>query len=99
MPMKKTIYGTLGLVGACAACCAIPIVLPMLAGASLAGAAGASMLTVAVAASIAGLGIFLRRRALQARSGASCAVAPGGHEPSTGSCGCSVNAGSAAACK
>jgi hypothetical protein len=102
-PMKKTIYGALGLAGACAACCAIPLAFPMLAGASLAGAAGFaagdSMLIAAAAASVVGLGIFLRRRALQARSGSSCAAAPAAQAPSNGSRGCSANAGSAGGCK
>lgn len=101
--MKKTIYGALGLAGACAACCAIPIAFPMLAGASLAGAAGFavghSMLIAGAAAGVAGLGIFLRRRALQVRSGMSCAAAPVAQAASGASCGCSAKAGPGGGCK
>lgn len=93
-PMKKTIYAVLGLAGACAACCAIPIAWPMFAGASLAGAAGwavgdSKLLIAGAAAGIVGLAMFLRRRALQGRSGASCATPTATTATLGGSCGCS----------
>jgi hypothetical protein len=91
-PMKKTIYGALGLAGACAACCALPIAFPMLAGASLAGAAGwvagDAMLIAGAAAGVVGLGLFLRRRAVRVGWGASCAVTPEEEAGSRGGCGC-----------
>lgn len=36
--MKKPLLGTIGVVGACAACCAVPLAIPLLGGASLATA-------------------------------------------------------------
>ena len=39
--MKKPLLATLGVVGACAACCAIPVVLPLLGGSALAAALAA----------------------------------------------------------
>lgn len=95
----NTIYGALGLAGACAACCAIPIVFPLLAGASIAGAAGwaaGDSMLIAGAAAAMGLVIFLRRRALQARAGASCATPTAASGPS---CGCSTTRGAAGGCK
>lgn len=39
--MKKPLLASIGVIGACAACCAIPIALPVLSGLSAAGFAGA----------------------------------------------------------
>ncbi|MFN9470607.1 hypothetical protein [Acidovorax sp.] len=38
--MKKPLLATIGLAGACAACCAVPLLVPILSGLSVAGLAG-----------------------------------------------------------
>lgn len=90
--MKKTFYAALGLAGACAACCAIPITLPMLAAATLAGwAIGNSILIAAATAAAAlGLGFILRRRTSQACTNGSCATKSIASKATLGACVCSA---------
>ena len=61
--MKKPILATLGIAGACAACCAIPIVLPVLSGLSVAGLLSfdgiRAALTPSVLAAVAGAAVAL----------------------------------------
>ncbi|MBV7428217.1 MULTISPECIES: hypothetical protein [unclassified Acidovorax] len=81
--MKKPLLATIGLAGACAACCAVPVLIPVISGLSVAGLAGldwdrlsvsreylASALGVAVALAVA-LGIWLARRR---RVGKACTL-------------------------
>lgn len=91
--MKKTVLAILGVGGACAACCAVPILLPLISGTLIAGAAGlASGQTVLVAAGAAGaaaLGVaalwFMRRP----RQAESCATSETGTAEAEGpGCGC-----------
>lgn len=98
--MKKPILAAFGLVGACAACCSIPIALTLVSGLSAAGAASwilgnqAAQFAVAGLAALAvvGIGVWRSRRA-----GASCASEPAADcAPSAGACGCSTNSGKAA---
>ena len=74
--MKKTLLAVLGLAGACAACCTIPIVLTLVGGLSVAGVAAwiagnqAAQLAVAGlgAVLLVGIGVWRARRA-----GVNCA--------------------------
>lgn len=92
-PVKKPLLATAGLIGACAACCAVPLLIPVLAGISagaltLAGlnawladghflAVGAGV----VAVTLAGWGIWhVRRRS-------ACAL-PGVEAPACDARGC-----------
>ncbi|RYH59503.1 MAG: hypothetical protein EON54_11105 [Alcaligenaceae bacterium] len=81
--MKKPLLATIGLAGACAACCAVPVLVPVISGLSVAGLAGldwerlsasreylALALGVAVAMAVA-LGIWLARRQ---RVGKACTL-------------------------
>lgn len=86
--MKKTLLGLLGIGAACAACCAVPLALPLLAGLGLAGF-GVAGVTVPAFGWIAGLaagaamlasGLYLWRKRQAAP--ASCSV-----DASAG-CGC-----------
>ncbi len=89
--MKKTIYGALGLAGACAACCAIPIAFPMLAGASLAGAAGwaaGDSLMIAGGAAAVVAGAIFWTRARRAKAGAACAPKT---DPANAACACAAS--------
>lgn len=95
--MKKPLLTTIGLAGACAACCAVPLLVPIISGLSVAGLVGldwnrlaasqeylAIVLGVAVALAVA-LGLWLARRR---RTASACA--PHGGEPQlASSCGCS----------
>ena len=54
--MKKSLLATAGVVGACAACCAIPVAIPLLGGLSVAGLTGMAT-SHAVTAATAGLAI------------------------------------------
>lgn len=88
--MKKPLLTTLGLAGACAACCAVPLLVPILSGLSVAGLAGldwgrlatspaylATVLSIAVALALA-LGVWLvrRRRATRVCATSAAALAP-----------------------
>lgn len=83
----KTVLGVLGLTAACAACCAIPIALPMLAGLASSGAGLAAWGWPAAAALLAatgavGMAIVLRNRK-RAQERMKVATA--------GTCGCSTS--------
>lgn len=98
--MKKPLLATIGLAGACAACCAVPVLVPVISGLSVAGLAGldwerllasreylASALGVAAALAVA-LGIWLARRR---RVGASCSLSGLAADNAPGAsrgCGC-----------
>jgi hypothetical protein len=92
--MKRTVLATLGVVGACAACCAIPLAIPLMAGLSVTGLAVLEAayfntgigLVVAVAV-VAGIGAWLVRRRKRAcladAEGAACRT-----EGAAKGCGC-----------
>ena len=96
LTMKKPLFAALGVAGACAACCAIPLALPLLGGTAVAALVAAWGLdlgtnidwTVAAifAAGSAGFLIWSRRRPQAAcdknGTSTSCTLPPGG-------CGCS----------
>jgi hypothetical protein len=85
--MKKPLLGLLGVGAACAACCAIPLAVPLIGGASAAGLAlladwdGVLGVGLAAALVVAG-GLWWSRQ----RKAAACKVVPG--SPGAGSCGC-----------
>ncbi len=100
--MKKPALATLGVVGACAACCAIPLALPLLSGLSAAGLVSidwdglnlgsqvAAAATGLAAAALVGGGLWWHRK----RNAATACAAPSGTTgalpAATGSgCGCS----------
>lgn len=99
--MKKPILATVGIAGACAACCAIPIVVPLLSGLSVAGMlgidwrqlpVGGELMAVAAGAAVAlaaGLSIWTSRRR---RSAAACAASVGKKDWPASSCGCDKSA-------
>ena len=88
--MKKPVLATLGVVGACAACCAIPLALPLLSGLSVAGLAsidwdwlniGGEVAAVGAglaAAALVGGGLWWhrKRRATRCASACSCGSRP-----------------------
>ena len=86
--MKKPLLGLLGIGAACAACCAIPLALPLLAGFGLAGFSLAGLAApafgwiagLAAATALLASGIYLWRKRQAAP--ASCSV-----DASAG-CGC-----------
>ena len=98
--MKKPLLTTIGLAGACAACCAVPLLVPILSGLSVAGLIGldwrqmtsnpqymAVVIGTTVALAVA-LGLWLVRRRRATRACAP-ATAPGnGDTPTASSCGC-----------
>lgn len=78
--MSKKILGALGLVGACAACCAIPFAIPFLGAMVLSGATafGMGLDTIVCAAVLllaAGAVVVWYRRGLRAK--ATACAAPG----------------------
>lgn len=91
--MKRPALATLGVVGACAACCAIPLAIPLMSGLSVAGlasidwdclsvggevaAAGAGL----AAATLVGAGMWWHRR----QTAANKCAAP---EPAAATAGC-----------
>lgn len=99
--MKKPLLTTIGLAGACAACCAVPLLVPIISGLSVAGVVGldwerltssreymAPVLGVTAAFAVA-LGLWLFRRQ---RTGKACApdvISPSNALQASGSCGCS----------
>ncbi len=99
--MKKPALATMGVVGACAACCTIPLAIPLLSGLSIAGLAtlnwGASgayvgVIAAGVAASAAvGAGIWWSRRRKAAARCVTRSSSPAElTQPASGGCGCSV---------
>lgn len=99
--MKKPLLAGVGIIGACAACCAVPLALPILSGLSggtLAGALGwdhlsggaAAALAVGASAVAAGLVLWLSKRANP--QALSCAVPLPGQR--SGGCGCASTDGS-----
>ena len=108
--MKKPILATLGIAGACAACCAIPIALPLISGLSVAGLVGfdwqqftVSREFLAVAAGstvaiVAGLAMWSARRRRAASACASSGSAPVALQTQTeNACGCTGSSNSAPA--
>ena len=100
--MKKPVLATMGVVGACAACCAIPLALPLLSGLSVASLASINWdglnigreLAVAGAALVAaGLvwgGLWWSRKRKAAACAATVATPGASGAPAAGSaCGCS----------
>ncbi len=96
--MKKPVLTVFGVAGACAACCAIPLLVPLVGGASVAGliamASGdwlglssnaAVIASAIVVAALVGFAIWLVRRR---RSNAFCQV-----EPAVVSAGCATVSG------
>jgi hypothetical protein len=100
--MKNPLLTTLGLAGACAACCAVPLLVPLVSGLSVAGLVGldwerlamsreymAIVVGIAVAFAVA-LGIWLVRRQ---RASSACAAPVVAHSSAAtqpaSSCGCS----------
>ncbi|MDP2817683.1 MAG: hypothetical protein Q8O29_05285 [Polaromonas sp.] len=100
--MKKPALATLGVVGACAACCTIPLAIPLLSGLSVAGLVsidwdglnlGSEVATAAmglVAAVLVGGGIWWQRK----RKATTACAAPSGTAaaspaPAGSGCGCS----------
>ena len=51
--MKKPLLASLGLIGACAACCAIPLAIPLASGLSVAGLASIDWNTLAIGGDVA----------------------------------------------
>lgn len=104
--MKKPLLTTIGIAGACAACCAVPLLVPIISGLSVAGLFGLDwdLLTTnraylaAVAGIAAGLAVALglwlakRRRAAQACGTSPVPTEGGSSLQSQSSCGCSGNA-------
>lgn len=98
--MKKPLLATLGLAGACAACCAVPVLIPVISGLSVAGLAGldwerllasreylASALGVAAALAVA-LGIWLARRRRIGRACTLGALSTNNGPLASRGCGC-----------
>lgn len=98
--MKKPLLTTIGLAGACAACCTVPLLVPILSGLSVAGLVGldwnrmatntqylAVVIGVAGALAVA-LGLWLVRRRRGTRACASAAAPGSGESASASSCGC-----------
>ena len=90
--MMKPLLALLGVGAACAACCAIPLALPLIGGLAVSGALGAIAgwqlaLGAGVLAAIAGAAWRLRRRPR------ACALKPG--PENTTACGCGTRGSSA----
>jgi len=105
--MKKPLFTTLGLASACAACCAVPLLVPVLSGLSAAGLVGVDWTQLAIShgyvAIVSGVvvafavtfGLWLIRRK-RATNVCSNAVVPHSGEVQTAlSCGCSGPSNSA----
>jgi high-affinity Fe2+/Pb2+ permease len=96
--MKKPARAAMGVIGACAACCAIPLAIPLISGLSVAGLAsidwdclsiGGEVAAVGAGLAAAGLvggGIWWHRRRKAAAQCAVPALASAGSN-----CGCSSN--------
>lgn len=100
--MKKPLFAALGVAGACAACCSIPLLLPLLGGTAVAALLagwglelGTALNVLFAAALVAAVGavLWLKRRPkadCQNRGSstpAACTLPPGG-------CGCGPKAAS-----
>jgi len=94
--MKKPALAAMGLIGACAACCAIPLAIPLISGLSVAGLASidwggltmGSELAIVAGLAAAGLvtsGLWWHRRRTAA---AQCALPT----PAASGCGCATKA-------
>lgn len=87
--MKKPFLAVFGVAGACAACCAIPLAIPLLGGLSLAGAGFMSWETLAAGPAILPLGVGALAAAVligiwfMQRRKSACLVKP---EAQAGSC-------------
>lgn len=98
--MKKPFLAVLGVVGACTACCAIPLAIPLLSGLSVAGLSfigldGPSVVSAAVVAAAVTVGIWFKRR----RNSACAAPTEGLAErsaicPTSPACACAPVTGS-----
>lgn len=98
--MKKPLLATLGLAGACAACCAVPLLVPILSGLSVAGlvgldwdriAASREYMAVVIGAAVAlavALGLWLARRRRATSVCATAATPDQGQSLPASSCGC-----------
>lgn len=105
--MKKPALAALGVVGACAACCAIPVALPLISGLSALGIVGLGadalgaqreVLIGAAALSFAGVAgavVWWKRR----NSAAACAAPAATSGAQASGCGCSSTAGAQGACR
>jgi hypothetical protein len=104
MTVKKVGLTTLGVVGACAACCAIPLAIPIIGALSVSGLSilaidqffqGSAEIAVAVAISLAAVGVSVwyvgqrRKQAATAQSRAACSIPDSNAD---GGCGCSKGA-------
>jgi Na+-driven multidrug efflux pump len=105
MTMKKVGLATLGVVGACAACCAIPLAIPIIGALSVSGLSfltvdqfllGPTGIAVAVAISLAavvGVGVWYvgqrRKQESTAQNRAACSIPDSNGD---GGCGCSKGA-------
>ncbi|MCY1169444.1 hypothetical protein D9M73_94730 [compost metagenome] len=100
--MKKPALATLGVVGACAACCTIPLGIPLLSGLSVAGLASIDWDCLNVGSEAAAIGLGLTAAALvggglwwhRKRQAATACAAPSGTAaalpvPAGSGCGCS----------
>jgi hypothetical protein len=94
--MKKPLLAALGLAGACAACCALPVALTLVGGLSMAGAAAwimgsvmAQLAVVGVAAAqlAGGAAVWRARRARQTCSAPAVSRPIGAAK----GCGCAAN--------
>ena len=104
MTVKKVGLTTLGVVGACAACCAIPLAIPIIGALSVSGLSilaidqffqGSAGIAVAVAISLAAAGVSVwyvgqrRKQAATAQNRAACSIPDSNGD---GGCGCSKGA-------
>lgn len=94
--MKKPLLTTIGLAGACAACCAVPLLVPIFSGLSVAGLAGldwerlatspaylAAVMGITAALALAlGLWLVRRRRATRVCATTAAALAPAAEDGS-----------------
>lgn len=98
--MKKPLLTTVGLAGACAACCAVPLLVPLVSGLSVAGLVGIDWERLAVSreymAIVAGIAVafavglrlwFVRRQRASSACAATVATHSGDVQPAS-SCGC-----------
>jgi hypothetical protein len=106
--MKKPALAALGVVGACAACCAIPVALPLLGGLSALGITGLGAgalgtdweLALAVGAGASAVAVAGRVWWKRGRKAAACAapVAKSNGALATSGCGC-ANAQAQGTCR
>lgn len=105
--MKKPVLATMGVIGACAACCTIPLAVPLLSGLSVAGLASIDWESIHLgreaaavgaglaAATLVGGSLWWNRRRKAAMACAASAGASGGafaSAPASAKCGCSSTA-------